>query len=191
VVEGKEQGRLREKLALVAVVVPYHQAPQVCQTLLGHERDGTTLRRVALREAQHLAASGQQQTLPQRERDRLYLQVDGQMCPTREPRQSADDRGYREAKAVLAFSGYDVAEVSKERHEILHKILRAQITDSETFPDIGVALYQQARGHGRQKCWGSPMVPAGSGRWGRTSARRLPRFSISVMPSPSSGRRAK
>jgi|SRR5713226_3665676 len=33
VVEGKEQGRLREKLALVAVRVPYHQAPQVCQTL--------------------------------------------------------------------------------------------------------------------------------------------------------------
>ena len=36
-VEGKEQGRLREKLALLAVVVPYHQAPQVCQTLLGSE----------------------------------------------------------------------------------------------------------------------------------------------------------
>lgn len=46
-VDGKEQGRLREKLALVAVVVPYHQAPQVGQTLLGRERDGTTLRRVA------------------------------------------------------------------------------------------------------------------------------------------------
>lgn len=145
-VEGKEQGRLREKLALVAVVVPYHQAPQVCQTLLGHERDGTTLRRVALREAQHLAASGHQHTLPQRERDRLYLQVDGHMCPTREPRQSADDQGYREAKAVLAFSGYDVAEVSKERHEILHKILRAQITDSAAFQDIVAAVYQQARG---------------------------------------------
>jgi uncharacterized C2H2 Zn-finger protein len=30
--EEQEQGRLREKLALVAVRVPYHQAPQVCQT---------------------------------------------------------------------------------------------------------------------------------------------------------------
>ena len=29
-VEGKEQGRLREKLALLAVLAPYHQAPQVC-----------------------------------------------------------------------------------------------------------------------------------------------------------------
>ena len=36
--EEQEQGRLREKLALVAVLVPYHQAPQVCQTLLGSER---------------------------------------------------------------------------------------------------------------------------------------------------------
>jgi len=145
-VEGKEQGRLREKLALVAVVLPYPQAPQGCQTLLGHERDGTPLRRVALREAQHWAASGHQQTLPRRERDRLYRQGDGHMWPTREPRQRGDDQGYREAKAVLAFSGYDVAEVSKERHEILPKILRAQLTDSAAFQDLVAALYRQARG---------------------------------------------
>lgn len=145
-VEGKEQGRLREKLALLAVVVPYHQAPQVCQTLLGHDRDGTTLRRVALREAQHLTRSGHQQTLPCREQDRVYLQVDGHMCPTREPRQEAEDQGYREAKAVLAFSGADVAGVSKGRHEILHKILHAKITDSEEFRDLFAATYQQARG---------------------------------------------
>ena len=74
-----------------------------------------TLRRVALREAEHLAASGHHQTLPPRERDRLYLEVDGHMCPTREPKHGPEDQGYREAKAVLAFSGYDVAEVSKER----------------------------------------------------------------------------
>lgn len=30
--EEQEQGRLREKLALVAVLTPYHQAPQVCHT---------------------------------------------------------------------------------------------------------------------------------------------------------------
>ena len=68
------------------------------------------------------------------------------MCPTREPRQSAEDQGYREAKAVLAFSAHDVAEVSKERHEILHKILQAQITDSEAFREIFDRVYQQARG---------------------------------------------
>jgi len=36
-VEGKEQGRRCEKLALWAVVVASHQAPQVGQTLLGSE----------------------------------------------------------------------------------------------------------------------------------------------------------
>jgi len=61
-VEGKEQGRVREKLALLAVLTPYHQAPQVCQTLLGSERHAMTLRRVALREAEHLAASGHHQS---------------------------------------------------------------------------------------------------------------------------------
>lgn len=144
--EEQEQGSLREKLALVAVLTPYHQAPQVCQTLLGSERHAGSLRRVALREAQRLTTSTHRQTLPPRERDRIYLQVDGQMCPTREPRQSADDQGYREAKAVLAFSQADVAEVSKERHEILHKILQAKITDSETFHEIFTTVYQQARG---------------------------------------------
>src|SRR5215470_5793702 len=145
-VEGQEQGRLREKLALLAVLAPYHQAPQVCQTLVGSECHAMTLRRVALREGAHLATSGHQQSLPPREQDRLYLQMDGHLCPTREPKQNAEDQGYREAKAVLAFSAQDVAEVSKERHEILHKILRARVTDSEAFRDIVQTVYQQARG---------------------------------------------
>jgi hypothetical protein len=145
-VEGPEQGRLREKLALLAVVVPYHQAPQVCQTLLGSEYHAMTLRRVALREAEHLEASGHHQTLPVRARDRLYLEVDGHLCPTREPKAGPEDQGYREAKAVLAFSGHDVAEVSKERHEILHKVLRAQITDSEAFRAIFTEVYRHAQG---------------------------------------------
>lgn len=72
--------------------------------------------------------------------------VDGHLCPTREAKQGAEDQGYREVKAVLAFSGYDVAEVSKERHEILHKILQAQITDSEAFRTLFTEVYQQARG---------------------------------------------
>lgn len=145
-VEGREQGRLREQLALLAVLTPYHQAPQVCQTLLGSERHAMTLRRVAVREAEHLAASGHHHTLPARERDRLYLEVDGHLCPTREPKQGPEDQGYREAKAVLAFSAHDVAEVSKERHEILHKILQAQLTDSETFRGIFAEVYRQAGG---------------------------------------------
>jgi hypothetical protein len=145
-VEGKEHGRLREKLALLAGLTPYPQAPQVCQTLLGSERQAMTLRRVALREAEHVAASGHQHTLPRRERDRLYLEGDGHRCPTREPKAGPEDQGYREAKAVLAFSGHDVAEVSKERHESLHKILQAKVTDSATFRAIVAEVYHQAGG---------------------------------------------
>jgi hypothetical protein len=145
-VEGKEQGRLREKLALLAVLAPYHQAPQVCQTLLGAEYHANSLRRVALREAQHLAASGHEPTLPRREQERLYLQVDGHLCPTREERQSPEDQGYREAKVGLAFAEGDVAEVSKGRHEILAKVLKAQITDSEEFRAIFREVYRRAQG---------------------------------------------
>jgi hypothetical protein len=144
--EGQEQGRLREKLALVAVLTPYHQAPQVCQTLLGSERHAGRLRRVALREAARLTASGHRQTLRVREQDRIYLQVDGQLCPTREPKEGPEDQGYREAKAGLAFSQADVAEVSKERHELLAKVLQAKITDSEECRPIFERVYQQAHG---------------------------------------------
>jgi len=66
-----EQGRLREKLALVAVLGPYPQAPQVCQTLRGSERHANSLRRGAWREAQRLAARTHCHTLLQRARDRL------------------------------------------------------------------------------------------------------------------------
>jgi hypothetical protein len=159
--EEQEQGRLREKLALVAVRVPYHQAAQVCQTFLGSERHAASLRRVALREAQRLTTSSHSHTLPHRERDRIYLQVDGQLCPTREPRQKAEDQGYREAKAVLAFSQHEVAEVSKERHELLAKVLQAKLTDSEEFRPIFQAVYRQA--HGDQAA--EVIVLADGARW--------------------------
>ena len=159
--EEQEQGRLREKLALVAVLVPYHQAPQVCQILLGGERHASSLRRVALREAQRLLTSPHCHTLRQREGDRIYLQVDEQLCPTRAPRQNAEDQGYREAKAVVAFSQHDVAEVSKERHELLAKVLRAKITDSEEFRAIFQTVYQQA--HGDQAA--EVIVLADGARW--------------------------
>lgn len=144
--EEQEQGRLREKLALVAVLVPYHQAPQVCQTLLGGEWYASSLRRVALREAERLTNSEHRHTLRKRKEDRIYVQIDGQLCPTREPRQGPEDQGYREAKAVMAFSQADVAEVSKERHELLAKVLKAQITDCETFRPLVAEVYQQAYG---------------------------------------------
>src|SRR5262249_55038721 len=112
-------------------------------------------------EAQRLSTSPHRHTLPRRAQDRIYLQVDGQLCPTREPRQSAEDQGYREAKAVVAFSQYDVAEVSKERHEILHKVLQAKITDCEEFRGIFAQVYQQA--HGEQAA--EVLVLADGARW--------------------------
>jgi hypothetical protein len=144
--EEQEQGRLREKLTLVGVLVPYHQAPQVCQTLLGSERYASSLRRVALREAERLTSREHRHTLRKREQDRIYLQIDGQLCPTRETRQGPEDQGYREAKAVVAFSQADVVEVSKERHELLAKVLKAKITDRDAFRSIVADVYQQARG---------------------------------------------
>ena len=118
----------------------------MCQTLLGSERYASSLRRVALREAERLTTSGHRHTLRPREHERIYLQIDGQLCPTRETRQGPEDQGYREAKAVMAFSQADVAEVSKERHELLAKVLKAQIMDCESFRPLVTAVYQQAHG---------------------------------------------
>jgi hypothetical protein len=144
--EEQEQGRLREKLALVGVLVPYHQAPPVCPTLLGSERYASSLRRVALREAERLTTSGHRHSLRKREQERIYLQIDGQLCPTWETRQGPEEQGYREAQAVVAFSQADVVEVSQERHELLAKVLQAQITDSDVFRSIVADVYQQAHG---------------------------------------------
>jgi hypothetical protein len=74
------------------------------------------------------------------------VQIDGQLCPTREPRQNAEEQGDREAKAGRAFSQADVAEVRKERHERLAKVLKAQITDRDALRPLVAEGYQQARG---------------------------------------------
>jgi len=47
---------------------------------------------------------------------------------------------------VLAFSAHDVAEGSKARHELLAKVLKAQIADSEAFRTIVTEVYHQAHG---------------------------------------------
>jgi hypothetical protein len=75
------------------VRVPYHQAPQVCQTLLGNERYASRLRRVVLREAERRRTSDPRHTLRKRKQARIYLQIDGQLWPTREPRQGPEDQG--------------------------------------------------------------------------------------------------
>lgn len=72
----------------------------------------------------------------------MYRQVDGRLCPTREPHQHTEDQGYRAAKAVLAFSQADVAEVSTSRQELLAKVLQAKLTESEEFRPIFPRVYQ-------------------------------------------------
>ena len=118
----------------------------MCQPLVGSECYASSLRRLALREAVRLSQSGHQHTLRQREQDRIYLQIDGQLCPTRDVRQGPEDQGYREAKAVMAFSQADGAEGSKERHELLAKVLKAQVTDCESFRPLVEEVYRQAPG---------------------------------------------
>jgi len=74
------------------------------------------------------------------------LPIDGQLCPTRELRHGPAAQGSREAKAVVAFSQADGAEVSKARPELLAKVLKAQITDCESFRSLVADVYQQAHG---------------------------------------------
>ena len=62
---------------------------------------------------------------------------------------------------MIAFSGHDVAEVSKERQAILHKLLQAQITDSEAFRSIFTEVYRQAHGERAAEV----LVLADGARW--------------------------
>ena len=47
---------------------------------------------------------------------------------------------------MLACAQAAGAEVSQERHEILHKILQAKSTDRETLHELFTPVYPQARG---------------------------------------------
>ena len=177
-VAGKEQGRLREKLALLAVVVPYHQAPQVCQRCWG-ECHAMTLRRVALREAARLAAGGHHQTLPQREGVGSIWKSMGICVRPASPKRP---RRSRVSSWRCWRSRATMAEVSKERHEILHKILQAQITDSEAFRSRFTGSIAMRTVSGQRV-----IVLADGARWiwtmVETYCRTPCRFSISVMPN--------
>jgi hypothetical protein len=129
--------------------------------LLASERPASGLRRVTLREAQRLSTSAHRHPLPERERARMYRPVDGQWCPTREPRQSAEDQGSREAKAVVAFSQHDGAEVSKERPASVPTVLQATSTDREDCRGILAQVSRQA--HGEQAA--AVIVWADGARW--------------------------
>ena len=144
-VEGKEQGRLREKLSLLGVLTPYHQAPQVSRIFFDTECHANALRRVVLREAENLEESKVEATMLEvTEHDTVYLEIDGHMCPTREERREDNDHGYREAKIAMAFCDREIAEVSKDRKELLRPILQGQIAPAEDFIDDIQEVYQRA-----------------------------------------------
>lgn len=122
---GQEQGPLREKLTLLGVIAPYHKAPELCAVMLGSEHAAMAVRRVIGREARNFETSRVEEAVPLEvsEAATVYLQIDGHLCPTREDRREAPDHGFRDAKVMTAFQLEDVAEVSKDRKEILHCLL--------------------------------------------------------------------
>lgn len=83
------------------------------------------------------------------------------MCPTRAEKRDENDQGYREAKVVMAFREQDVANVSKDRNEILHQILAGEITSAVEFTNIVADVYERARG-----CEAGRVVVLGDGaKW--------------------------
>lgn len=145
-VPGREQGNLREIVTLLAIVIPYNQAPQVCRSILGAERQATSMRRLALKEAVKLESSDNKirRRLRTTKEDTVYIQIDGHMCPTREERTGPEDQGYREAKAVLAYRSADVVDITAKRKEIKEKILKAKITDIAGFKPVLRNAYSKA-----------------------------------------------
>lgn len=145
-VSGKEQGKLREKCALIGVIAPYNKGPDVCKILLGSAIHAQTVRRLVHREA------GRYETLEpdvdielkSTKDNTLYLEVDGHMCPTREEKKDANDHGYREAKTVVAFNEDDVVEVSKDRPQIVDQVLRAKISPASDFMLTFKAVYERS-----------------------------------------------
>jgi len=145
--ETKEQGCLREKLSLIGVLVPYHQSEEVCRILLGRKESGMKVRRNLLRESDCYDETADTKTeLETNVEDTLYMEIDGHMCPTRAEKRDKSDQGFREAKMMIAFRENDIANVSKQRNEILHKILVGEITSAGEFRDIAADVYERAKG---------------------------------------------
>jgi len=144
IVTGQEQGALREKLSLLSTLIPYNQAPAVSRVLLGSDEHASGLRRLTMRESERLE-SGQKTTLDVSSEDTLCVEIDGHMCPTREERRGKDDQGYREVKAVVVFKENEVAEVSKNRREILNQVLEAKACPASEFREIVEGALQRAK----------------------------------------------
>lgn len=139
-----EQGRLREKISILGALISYHQIPEVSRSLLGFELAPASARISLLREAELVEEKCPKKVLTPTKEDTLYVEIDGFMCPTREPRKDGSDQGFREAKIIQAFLGKDRAETSEERIEILDQLIEAKICDIKQFRPIVKDLLQRA-----------------------------------------------
>lgn len=139
-----EQGRLREKISLLSTLVSYHQVPEVSRILLGNEVHAASARRALLKEAELVESECPIKELSPSQSSTLYMEVDGFMCPTREPRKNKEDQGYREAKACQAFLAESVAEQSPNRNTITEQILEVEICSAKVFRKTFQDVYQRA-----------------------------------------------
>lgn len=142
--EEIEQGRLREKISILGALVSYHQIPEVSRILLGFEIAPASARVNLLREAELVEEECPKKTLTPTKEDTLYVEIDGFMCPTREPRKDGSDQGFREAKIAQAFLAKDRTETSEERIEILDQLIEAKICDIKQFRPIVKDLLKRA-----------------------------------------------
>jgi predicted RNA-binding Zn-ribbon protein involved in translation (DUF1610 family) len=142
-----EQGRVREKLSLLATLVSYHQIPEVARIFLGNECHAASARRSLLKEAEIFDVECPKKELNPDGESTLYVEIDGFMCPTREQRKNAEDQGYREAKAVQAFLSRDCAEINPNRTTILDQLLEVQICSAKVFHSLFKDVYQRTHAH--------------------------------------------
>jgi len=138
-----EQGRVREKMSLLATLVSYHQLPEVSRILLGSEVHAASARRALLKEAELVEEECPPKELQPDKDSTLYIEIDGFMCPTRGKRKNAEDQGYREAKACQAFLSDACVEQSPERVTILDQLLEVKICSAQTFHGIFKDVYKR------------------------------------------------
>lgn len=132
---GKHQGRMKKRAECLAVTNSYQQASKLSAIFLETTVSDVQLRALTSRCSEAFEASDHHNIpLKVELEDNLYIQIDGNMCPTREKRRDKKDNGYREAKTVVAFT--EVAQVSEKRREILNKSAACTICDKSDFDEI-------------------------------------------------------
>lgn len=146
-----EQGRVREKLSLIATLVSYHQIPEVSRILIGNDVHAASARRALLKEAEIFEAECPTKELVPDKESILYIEADGFMCPTREARKNKEDRGYREAKAVQAFLTRDSLEISQNRTVIIDQLMEAQVCSAKQFHTIFESVVERAHAYQARK----------------------------------------